>query len=670
MTKSTGNYPSPVPPSSDRVKINQVIVVQEGIELLADLYIPAGKPPFPAVIEITPYGTQGLCRLGEIYATRGYLFLAVDCRGRYRSSGGWSPLTHDQKDGHAVIRWMASHKLCNGKVGTRGHSYSGYNQLLAAIDAPAELQAMVVGVAPGDPFENVPFQGGAYDLNDLFWLLSMTGRVCLNGYNEGGEEENEEENELNDEEQSETISGAAANPGRDTSQDSRDESQKEREEEELDLLFDQALLARPFRDIDLRFGIRQDAFREWISHWQLDDFWKARSVGPRLDRTKVPTLFISGWWDGNGRGSTAFFKGMRKRAATPKVREAQRLLIGAWDHDLYAPDCDDLPEEESRMIHRASARNSLNDELAWFDAHLLGIKPGPSTASRVTLYLTGIYRWLNFTDWPPPETQTAEYYLIGGGKAAGKGAGKSGGAKKGKGTGKGAGMARKSGRLWPAIPKGTGPKGAESSSARSSGAGPSSAGSEESSYLFDPDDPTPFAHPDVDGERIPFDNAAIEEERDDILIFNTAEMEKALALVGELSLILYARADAPDFDLCAKLLDVYPDGRAIYLADGIIRARFRKGWDRPEPVAPSEISEYTIDLWHIGHIVRPGHALRLEISSAASMRFDINPCTGGSLADETKARPVRVTIMHSPDYPSRLILPVCRDPRLSEEEQV
>ncbi|MGA1874488.1 MAG: CocE/NonD family hydrolase [bacterium] len=603
MPKKDNLCPSPVPASSERVLTNQIIGTPDGVELVADLYVPWGKPPFPAVIEITPYGSQRLSKLGEIYAARGFLFLAVDSRGRYRSSGRWEPLTHDQADGHAVIRWMAGHRLCNRRIGTRGHSYSGYNQLLSAIDAPSELQAMVVGVAPGDPFENVPFQGGAYDLNDLFWLLSMTGKVCYDEVDEEdfGQDEYDQEDENHEKDQ-------------DQAKNSCYPDREEPREEESDLLLKAALLARPFKDIDLRLGLRLDTFREWVSHWQMDDYWKARSVGHRLGRTAVPTLHISGWWDGNGRGSTRFFQGMRERASTHKAREEQRLLIGAWDHGLEAPDCGDLPEEEEELIERASLRDTLNDELAWFDWHLSDIKPGPATRSRVTLYLTGLHRWIEVSDWPPPGTEQVAYYL----KADGKG---------------------RSGRLHPKSP-------------------PTGRGQAKSTYTFRPEDPTPFAHPDAEGDRMPFDNLLIEEERDDLLIFDTARMREPLVLIGELRLILYARADTRDFDLCAKLLDLYPDDRAIYLADGIIRARFRKGWDRPESVIPGETNTLAIDLWHIGHVVRPAHALRLEVSSAAFLRFDVNPCTGGHPAEETESRPAQVTIFHSADYPSRLMLPI------------
>ncbi len=583
------SYPSPVPFSSKYIQINQRIPASDGIELLADLYIPGGiQPPFPAVIEITPYGGRFLSRIGEIYATRGYLFLAVDARGRYRSSGNWDPLTYDQKDGHRVIKWMADHKLCNKRIGTRGHSYSGYSQILTAINAPKELQAMVVGFAPGDPFDNVPFQGGAYDLTDFFWLLGMTGRTCP-------------EDDWDDE--FDTI-----NP------ENKIINQKESQLRDRNALFKKAFLSRPFKDLDLRFGVRQDIFREWLQHWRFDEFWRARSIGNRIAETSVPTLHITGWWDSNGRGATSFYKGMRQRAVSNFAKEGQRLLIGAWEHDLIAPDCQGLPLEDAQQIERAACRDPLNDELSWFDKYL---KDGNSLSCldyRVTLFITGLYQWMDFKDWPPPETKSLHCYLQ-------------------------AGPNRSTGGLSQKF---------------------FTEGTSSSTYLFDPEDPTPYAPKNIDGERALFDDTLIEEEREDLLIFDTEILYSPLLLIGEVSLLLYAQSDVCDFDLYAKLLDVYPEGKAIFLTDGIIRARFREGWDQPKLMNPEEINLFTIDLWHLGHMMRKGHRIRCTVSSGALGRFDINPCTGGDLAEETKSSKAKVTIFHNQKYPSSLVLPVWR----------
>ena len=118
-----------------------------------------------------------------------------------------------------------------------------------------------------------------------------------------------------------------------------------------------------------------------------------------------------------------------------------------------------------------------------------------------------------------------------------------------------------------------------------------------------------------------------------------------------------------------KLLDRYPDGRAILLCDGVLRARFRDGWERPTPVEPGQVHACRIDLWHLGHVIRSGHALRLEVASGALGRIDINPCTGSDLAGDTDRRPAKIRLHHSQAYPSQLLLPVCDDPRLVDETQ-
>ncbi len=590
--RDVGSAPYPIPAADDAMHTNVSIAVDEGrYYLRGDLYIPVlrGTGPFPGIIEITPYGAQTLAPLGRLYASRGYLFLAIDCRGRYRSQGEWEPLTHDRADGQAVISWLATHGYCNGRIGTRGHSYAGYNQLMAAIDAPPALQAMVVGVAPGDPFSNVPFQGGAYDLNDLFWLLDMTGRVCL-GTNESPEPAE--------------LGGDGDTSSRRDENEEGEEPKDSPEEQEHDRLLDEALNARPFNEIDIRLGIYHPIFREWLKHWQWDDFWHKRAILPQIHKIKAPTLFISGWWDGNGKGATSFFRALKQGRDEPSNK--LRLLMGPWDHHLQAPDCDDLPERDQVAIERGAARNTLNDELAWFDHHLLDIPFGASNQASVQLFITGINRWCEFASWPVPQRQTTALYL------------------------------NLDGRSKSLISK------------------PPYYGS-RCSYYFDPSDPTPFAPQEIDGERLPFDNAPLQKSRTDMILCDGPVLQESWAIIGPVQAVLYASADVPDFDLTAALYDVYPDGRSIYLSDGILRGRFaEKGFAEPRLIAIGSIREFIIDLWHLGHVLAVGHLLRLQIASAAYLRFDVNPCTGGDLASESRSCPATITLYGGGNYPSRV----------------
>ena len=579
--RDVGPRPYPIP-SSDKTVITSVVVpMKDGVRLRGDLYMPTnGSGNYPAIVEITPYGAQCLAQSGRTYAARGYLFLAIDCRGRYRSEGDWEPLTHDKPDGQAVINWLADFEKCNGEVGTRGHSYSGYNQMLMAIDAPSALKAMVVGVAPGDAFYNTPFQGGAYDLNDLFWLMDSTGRVSA--------------------EDNESKPGKFDDPDYDEDEDDEDEDTEE--EKEHDALLDYALSTKPFIDVDLRLGLYHQQFREWASHWQLDDYWKDRSVLHHIESIDVPTLQISGIWDGNGRGSTLFFEALRRGGG--KHSRSQKLLFGPWDHDLSAPDCDDLPESEMDAIERAAMRDSMNEEMAWFDFHMKGIPFGASQQARVELFMTGINRWFKFDDWPIPGAKTQKLYLEPG---------------------------KKRGGLSDKVSK-------QDSSV---------------SYCFDPLNPTPYGHKDTDAERMPFDNSQLQKERKDIALFESKKVDgEPLALAGPLKATIYASADTSDFDIVASLYDLYPDGRSIFLADGILRARFAGGFEKPKLLKRGKVAAFEVDLWHIVHVFRPGHKVRLQVASGSYLRFDVNGCTGKDLATDTETEIAHINIHSGPDFPS------------------
>ena len=542
--------PSPCPPAPQpSLRANLAIPLRDGTSLIGDLYLPEASGPWPIIVERTPYGAAALGPLGACYAAHGYLFLAVDVRGRYRSGGVWDPLANEKSDGPEVLRWAAALTECDGRVGTRGHSYAGVNQLLAAPLAGDCLKAMVAYVAPGDPFDNVPFQGGAYDLSDYEWAWFQSGSFC----------------------------------------------QPDENSPDWDERFRSAFASRPLIDSDLRLGLRNGFVRQWMEHWQLDDFWKQRCWFDDLTKVQVPTLHISGWWDNNGRGSVLAYRAMGGREG------GQRLLLGPWEHTMDAPELDDLPLQEQALVNRAALRDAFTDELAWFEAHLKGQKQSLST---VEVFVTGAWRWMESLDWPPAGAAMAPWHLSA------------------------------EGGLQPE---------------------PAPLGLRQ--YAFDPADPNQVEDGECPLNLSPYDTSL--DVRDDVLVYRTELLAEPLLVLGDVTVELEAATTARDVDWIVRLVDEYPDGRSIWIRDGILRARFRKGFDAPRLVTPGERALYSISLWHVGHLFRAGHRIRVEICSSMFGRWDVNPGDGGDLATSHAAIPSVQTVFHGGDTGSRLMLPAC-----------
>src|ERR1043166_3255032 len=122
--------------------------------------------------------------------------------------------------------------------------------------------------------------------------------------------------------------------------------------------------------------------------------------------------------------------------------------------------------------------------------------------------------------------------------------------------------------------------------------------------------------------------------------------------------IIHLSSNVLDTDVTVKLLDVFPDGRAMNMVEGITRVRYRDRFGKPQMMKPNTVYEGPVDLHATSWYLPPGHALRVEISSSNFPRFDRNLNTGGRNYDETTWRPAKNSVHHSASQPSRLILPV------------
>ena len=123
-------------------------------------------------------------------------------------------------------------------------------------------------------------------------------------------------------------------------------------------------------------------------------------------------------------------------------------------------------------------------------------------------------------------------------------------------------------------------------------------------------------------------------------------------------LVLYVSSSARDTDFTEKLVDVDPDGRAYNLQDGLLRARYREGYDKQVWMEDGKVYEVRIDLHATSNHFARGHRIRLEVSSSNFPRLDRHLNTGGSNYDETQWVVARNTIYHSQLYPSYVLLPI------------
>jgi uncharacterized protein len=151
------------------------------------------------------------------------------------------------------------------------------------------------------------------------------------------------------------------------------------------------------------------------------------------------------------------------------------------------------------------------------------------------------------------------------------------------------------------------------------------------------------------------------EARKDVLVYSTSSLQKPVTIAGPVEVVLYVSSSAQDTDFMVKLVDVYPDGKAINLTQDAFRARYREGFDKKVLMQPGKV--YKISLSEMVTAIRfpKGHRIRLDIASSNFPLFDRNLNTGRNNYDETTWVVAENSIHHGPHYPSHVVLPVLPD---------
>jgi hypothetical protein len=149
------------------------------------------------------------------------------------------------------------------------------------------------------------------------------------------------------------------------------------------------------------------------------------------------------------------------------------------------------------------------------------------------------------------------------------------------------------------------------------------------------------------------------ESRKDVLVFTSAPLSADTKIIGPIQALIHATSSAKDTDFVVRLIDVYPDGQALNITEGIVRARFRNGRASPPSlIIPGQIYEYTIELLPMAIVFQKGHRIRVHLTSSCFPLWDRNLNTGNPIGMDTEFQVARLAIYHDSEHPSHIVLPM------------
>lgn len=587
--------------------------MRDGVLLATEVYLPAdASKPLPVILQRTPYNrsppAQGSnCNVAQFinFAGQGYAALNQDVRGRYRSEGVMNAMVQEADDGYDAIEWAASQPWSNGRVGTTGGSYVGLTQFQPAIHTPPHLRAIAPNITASDYHDNWTYVNGVFDL----WFAQSWMVVTFAS------------------EQLMRNLEASGLPPDQVQQQTAEFIAQSRGEILTDWVWQLPLTSfDTFRDGKVPLA---PFYYDWLAHPNYDDFWASLDVETRYSNVTVPALNFGAWYDIFQVGTVRNFQGMRAEAGTDEARAGTKLVMTCCGH-----------AGTSGAINWGPTRTDSTLLIRFFDRYLKEINNGIENDPVVQMDIlvppdtgtSGGSFLLTADEFPLPGTRMTRFDLRSEGYANSR-------------YGDGVLLDPRDGN-------------GESDKDDAGGKG-----SRPDHFAYDPLNPVPTMGGNMccDTSVLPagaHDQSEIELRRD-VLVYTSAPLDRDIAVIGPVSVQLWAKSSARDTDFTAKLVDVHLDGIAHNVLDRIVRARYRHGSKLPPSlIQPDRTYEYTIDLGNAGTIFRKGHQIRLEISSSNFPHYARNLNTGRSNEEDYRVDLAWQTILHDKDSPSHLMLPI------------
>ncbi|CAA9514358.1 MAG: acylase, putative, partial [uncultured Sphingomonadaceae bacterium] len=547
---------------ADKALMETIVMVpmRDGVSLAANVYRPKNARGWlPTILSKTPYNEVGdfarTNREALKAVSRGYAYVVQSERGRYFSEGEYEILGRPQTDGYDTLSWIARQPWSNGKVGTLGCSSTAEWQLaLAALNHPAH--AAMVPMAAGAGIGKV----GRFQEQGN-WYTGGVPRslffVWLYGV----------DNPLR----------AQLPAGLDPATRSRIARYNDLNAKKPTVDWTRQIRHLPVDEMLSDLGEPPATFEKFIGRTPADPAWRQGGLYHDDAGWGVPALWFNSWYDVSIGPNMELFNHARGTRTDREASDNQYVVVAPNNHCAFS----------ALKPGFTSGDRSLGDPsfdvdgavFGWFDRWLKGdAKAFPASTPRVRYYTMGENAWKAGAQWPPREAKTVRMYLRGGGDAN---------------------SLYGDGKLSRAAP----PRGEAADS-----------------YVYDPNSPvqTIGGGDCCNGGLVvagAFDQRPIEARRD-VLVYTTDPLSEPMEVSGFVDAVLKVSSDARDTDFAVKLVDVAPDGTAYILADTIFRARYRNGYDRPEPMRPGTVYTIRPTPMTTSNRFAKGHRIRVEVTSS------------------------------------------------------
>ena len=390
--------------------------------------------------------------------------------------------------------------------------------------------------------------------------------------------------------------------------------------------FDWYLSLGPLSNVNARyFHSKIPTWNDFVAHPDYDDFWKRQTLIPHIRDVKVPTLNVAGWWD-----QEDFYGPLRIYEALERhdTKRVNYLVVGPWNHGGWRGQPGDrlgrIPFDSATAKHFRE-----NVQAQWF-AYFLKDK-GKLDLPEALTFETGTNRWRRWKAWPPKkETEERRLYF--------------------------------------------GPNETLSSESPK-------AGSELlfDSYVSDPAHPVPYRHRPIQTTYFPggskwpdwlVEDQRFVDDRADVLSWETTPLDRDVNIAGEVVAHLFAATTGSDADWIVKLIDVYPEnypenwnlaGYQLMVSNEVFRGRYRTSFEKPAPITPDQVLEYSFSLHTQNYSFLKGHRMMVQVQSTWFPLVDRNPQVFVPNIFEAKEPDFRAAthrIYRSARYPSHVSIPM------------